>query len=217
MLDKVMYWVGSHPEWSFLFLFSLLIVPTWFIFRHAPRNTRHTVPQGFFIQVFLSIQFYMWLFVCSAVLRLCGLGLDLVMTISFVVGLPLLGYIDYKSLFGYGWWGTLWRLIAVFQFAYLALAVLILFTVLLDRLVLSPDGGLSIPVLVIRFLCVISLILLAIFVIDMINRRTWRKAGWLKALRLPLITLGVLIVLLVAGEKIKPGAITAIFELLFFN
>ena len=216
-LDTVVYWIISHPEWSILFLFSFLIVPTWFVFRHAPRNTRHTLPQGFFIQVFLSIQFYLWLFVFSLVLKLCGLDMDLALTISFAVGLPLLVCVDYKSLFGYGWWGTLWRVVAVYKFAYLVLLSVILLTVLFDRLVLSIGGSLSIPVLLVRLLCIIAFIHQVILVIDMINRKTWRTAGRLKALRLPLITLGVVLVLVVIGEIIRPGALSAIMDMIFLE
>ena len=88
-IDAAVYWIVSHPEWALLFLLSSLIVPTWIIFRHAPRNTRHTLPQGFFIQVFMCVQFYLWLFASSAVFRLCGSSLELAFTISFAVILPL--------------------------------------------------------------------------------------------------------------------------------
>ena len=216
-IDQVVYWIVSHPEWALLFLMSSLILPTWFAFRHAPRNTRHTLPQGFFIQVFLCVQFYLWLFASSAVFRLCGTGLELAFTISFAVILPLQVYVDYKSLFGYGWWGTLWRMVATVQLAYLCLAVLIFASVLYDHLVLSDGGGLSIPVLLVRLLCVVVIIVLFLLVIDMINRRTWRTAGWLKALRYPLISLGVLLVLLVTAELLKPGALTSVIKLLLFN
>ena len=216
MLDTVVFWIVSHPEWSILFLFSFLIVPTWFVFRHAPCNTRHTLPQGFFIQVFLSVQFYLWLFFCSFVLKLCGLGMDLVMTISFAVGMPLMVCVDYKSLFGYGWWGTFWRVVVVYKFAYLFLASMIFLTVLFDRLVLSIGGDLSILVLLVRLLCVIALIMLVILVIDMINRKTWRTAGWLEALKYPLITLGVVLGLLVVGKLAASGSFSKILSL-FFN
>jgi phosphoglycerol transferase MdoB-like AlkP superfamily enzyme len=125
--------------------------------------------------------------------------------------------VDYKSLFGYGWWGTFWRVVVVYKFAYLFMASIIILTVLYDRLVLSIGGDLSIPVLLVRLLCFIALIMLVILVIDMINRKSWRTAGWLKALRLPLITLGVLLVLLVVGEIIRPGGLSAIFDMLFLE
>ena len=151
------------------------------------------------------------------VFRLCGLGLDLSFIISFAVVLPLLVYVDYKSLFGYGWWGTLWRLVATLQLAYMCLALLMFTSVLYDRLVLSVDRSLSIPVLLVRFMCVPAIIVLFILVIDMINRKSWRTAGWLKALRYPLFSLGVLLGLLVTAEVLKPGALTSVIKLLLFN
>ncbi|MBR5672898.1 MAG: DUF3667 domain-containing protein [Muribaculaceae bacterium] len=214
-IDNVVYWIVSHPEWALLFLLSSLIVPTWFVFRHAPRNTLHTLPQGFFIQVFLCVQFYLWLFVLSAIFRLCGAGLELAFTISFAVMLPVMVYVDYKSLFGYGWWGTLWRLVVSFQLAYMILAVLIFTSVICDRLVLG--GDLSIPMLFVRLLCVVAFIVLYIFVIDMINRRTWRTAGRLKALKYPLIMLGVMLVLVVIGELVAPGSISKLLTLFYFG
>lgn len=216
-IDTAVFWIMSHPEWSLLFLLSSLIIPTWFVFRHAPRNTRHTLPQGFFIQVFMSVQFYLWLFAISVIFRLCGSGLEIAFIISFAVGLPLLVFADYKQLFGYGWWGTLWRVLVTFQLAYTCLAFIILLSVLCDRLAFSKAVTVSIPVLVLRILSVIAVIVLVIVVIDVINRKSWRTVGWLKALKYPLITLGVLAGLLIAAELIRPGAVSAIMDLLFFG
>ena len=214
-IDAAVYWIVSHPEWALLFLLSSLILPTWIVFRHAPRNTRHTLPQGFFIQVFLCIQFYLWLFASSVVFRVCDLSLDLdlVMTFTFAILMPLIVFVDYKTLFGYGWWGTLWRLIVVCQLAYLGMALLVFASVLSDRIA----EGLPVLVLVIRFLCVIAFIALYVFVIDMINRKTWRTAGWLKALKFPLISLGVVLALMVVGELAAPGAFTKLLSLLIFS
>ena len=216
-LDSVLFWIVSHPEWSLLFLLSSLIVPTWFVFRHAPRNTRHTLPQGFFMQVLLCVQFYLWLFVFSVVFKVCGLDLNIAMVISFGIILPLLVFVDYKTLFGYGWWGTLWRVIVVIQLAYLCIALLMFLSVFYDQLILSVGGDVSVPTLLIIFLCVIALTMLFVFVIDMINRKTWRTIGWLKALMYPLISLGVLLGLLVVGELVSPGAFSKILSLLYFN
>ena len=61
------------------------ILPTWLVFRFAPGYPRHTLPEGFFLQVFLSVQWlllgfigywnttvetviviiYMWTVLCS--------------------------------------------------------------------------------------------------------------------------------------------------------
>ena len=216
-IDTVIDWFFSHPEWSFLFLLSFLIVPTWFVFRHAPRNTRHTLPQGFFIQVFMSVQFYLWLFVFSFVFKLCGLGLDLLITFSFVMILPLIVFVDYKWLFGYGWWGTLWRVIVIFQLMYLGGALLVFLSVSFDQLILSSGGGISVPKLVVILFSVIALIMLFLSVIDMVNRRNWRTVGWLKALKYPLIMLGVVLCLLIVGELIESGSVFEILRLLYFG
>lgn len=216
-IDAAVYWIVSHPEWALLFLLSSLIVPTWIVFRHSPRNTRHTLPQGFFIQVFMCVQFYLWLFASSAVFRLCGSGLELAFTISFAVILPLLVYVDYKQLFGYGWWGTLWRMVVTIQLAYLSMAVLIFTSVLYDRLFMLATGDSSVSVIIVRLACVIMIISLFVFVIDMINRRTWRTAGWLKALKYPLIMLGALVALLVVGEMIAPGSFSRLLSMLILN
>ena len=216
-IDAVMDWVVVHPEWSFLFLLSFLIIPTWFVFRHAPRNTSHTMPQGFFIQVFLSVQFYLWLFIFTSVFKLFGYGLDIANIIAFAIILPLLLFVDYKSLFGYGRWGTLWRVIVVFLLAYLGLLVLVFLSIIFDRSFLSVEGNASLLVLFFRFLCVIALIVPFIFVIDMINRKTWRTAGWIKALKYPLITLGVALSMVAVSELTKPGVFRKVIDLLFLN
>lgn len=216
-IDAAVYWIVSHPEWALLFLLSSLILPTWFVFRHAPRNTHHTIPQGFFIQVFMCVQFYLWLFAFSVVFRLCSSGLELAFTISFAVVLPLLVYMDYKSLFGYGWWGTLWRIVVTIQLAYLCVVLLMFVSVLYDRLVLSVGGELSMLVFLVRFLSLIALVVLVIFVVDMINRKAWRTAGWFKALTYPIVSLAVLLGLLVIAEMLRPGALSAVFNLLFLK
>ena len=214
VLEEALFWVVSHPEWAFLFLLSSLIIPTWFVFRHAPRNTRHTLPQGFFIMVFLSVQFYLWLFVFSFIFKIFDVGEDLGLTISFVIVLPLLVFIDYKALFGYGWWGTLWRVATVFELAYImGLALLVFSSVLFDRLFLSAEGASVLKILsIILFLALAAALLISIA--GMINRRPWRTAGWLKVLRNPLILLGVMLAMLIISELTRPGSLSRFLRLL---
>ena len=204
--EEALFWVVSHPEWAFLCLLSSLIIPTWFVFRHAPRNTRHTLPQGFFIIVFLSVQFYLWLFALSFVFKMFDVGEDLGLTISFILVLPLLVFIDYKVLFGYGWWGTLWRVATVFELAYIGLALLVFSSVLFDRLFLSTEGASTLKILsIILFMALAAALLISI--VGMINRRPWRTAGWLKVLRNPLILLGVMLAMLIISELVRPGSL----------
>ena len=94
---------------------SILILPTWLVFRFAPGYPRHTLPEGFFLQVFLSVQALLLGFIGywsgTAELVLCKVYL----------------YITYRQLFGYGWWSTLWRLAVVVltQLAVMVLAIVI--------------------------------------------------------------------------------------------
>lgn len=47
-------WYESHFSWSMLVLSFTAIFPTWVMFRHSPRHTHHTLPEGFFIQVLFA-------------------------------------------------------------------------------------------------------------------------------------------------------------------
>ena len=114
-LSQVFEWLNTHPDVLSLVLLSFLIIPNYFIFRFAPLNTRHTLPQGFFIQVFSTAVFLIlnmlyditaqgWLvFLIAAVLIIC----------------------TYKQLFGYGLWGTLWRVVVAFVCAFISLSIVL--------------------------------------------------------------------------------------------
>ena len=96
-IDNVIKWFNDNKSWGMLLINSFFILPTWLVFRFAPRYPRHTLPEGFFLQVFLSV---------------LGLLLGL---LDYLVGdienliVPIYTIITYRQLFGYGWWGTLWR------------------------------------------------------------------------------------------------------------
>ena len=114
-IDNAFEWMNLHPDVMSLILLSYLIIPNYFIYRHAPRNPRHTLPQGFFIQVFTAIAFLVF-----------NLFDDLTSwhLFTFVLG-NVWTYVVYKQLFGYGWWGTLWRVALALVSAHL-LALLML-------------------------------------------------------------------------------------------
>ena len=87
----------ATPGWFWLVYSFLFLIPTWFLFRYSPRNAKHTLPQGFFIQVFMSI----------LILIMDDLG-DL-LTINFGILLLLYYFFAYWQLFGHSLWGTFWR------------------------------------------------------------------------------------------------------------
>ena len=90
-------WAERNQGWGFLIIYSTLILPTWVLFHHSPRCTAHSLPQGFFIQVFLSTSALILVTLAECFLPI-------------LVLIPLYFYIAYYQLFGYGLWGTLWRI-----------------------------------------------------------------------------------------------------------
>ncbi len=114
-IDNAFEWMNLHPEVMSLILLSYLIIPNYFIFRYAPRNTRHTLPQGFFIQVFTATVFL--------IINILDDLTSLHITVLMLGNVWL--FFAYKQIFGYGWWGTLWRLVLALTCAHL-LALLML-------------------------------------------------------------------------------------------
>ena len=114
-IDNAFEWMNLHPEVMSLILLSYLIIPNYFIFRSAPRNTHHTLPQGFFIQVFTAVVFLVF-----------NMFDDLTSWHWFTfVLVNVWTYVTYKQLFGYGVWETLWRVVLALVCAHL-MALLVL-------------------------------------------------------------------------------------------
>ena len=119
-------YILKHIDWFSLFVLSSIIVPTWVAYRHAPQHSHHTLPQGFFIQVFNSI-----VLVLLALFATLSYFNDDAISIFFGVFIFLHLLRTYKQLFGYNWWGTTWRLVVVATTGiFLLIAVLVLFALI---------------------------------------------------------------------------------------
>ena len=90
-------WVVEQPGWIAMGLTLIMILPTWFLFRFSPRHTRHTLPEGIFIQLFMST---LMLLIASTISISDGWTFLLI---------PFYYCFCYRQLFGYRLWGTLWR------------------------------------------------------------------------------------------------------------
>lgn len=122
-INEIYQWYKRHYSWAMLILSSLAILPTWVMFRYSPRNTRHTLPEGFFIQVFfMSIMIVFEIILLPLELIIDSSILENVLLVA-TVSYYLVGYIQ---LFGYKVWGTLWR-----QFFVLSVGIFSLIIVLL--------------------------------------------------------------------------------------
>ena len=119
LIDIADAWARSNQGWARLMVCSFMILPTWLLFRRSKRFPRHTMPEGFYLQVFVSP------------LMLIIALLNEVHDIFYIL-FPLYYFYCYRQLFGYGFWGTLWRLLICFLFFFIAfvLTVLIVLTII---------------------------------------------------------------------------------------
>ena len=202
-VDSAVDWLSTHPEWGILCIFSIFILPTWFVFRHAPHNPRHTLPQGFFIQVFMTIQFFVWSFILSIALTWTGMNGQLALVVSACF-LPLMVVLDYKQLFGYSRRGTLWRVVAVVATIVLSFILMAMIAVAIQK----PDGYIVErhfrPIFVLSTFASGLGILLSLT--DAINRRNWKERGVWRSMLLPLLFFMAMVICLIVLEIQRPGA-----------
>ena len=116
-------WIKNNFSWYSLIMALLAVLPTWVFFRHSPRHTAHSLPEGFFIQVFLAVIMVVFSF----------LFIPLVLvnpSLSSFLSLLIYGVyyiIVYRYLFGYGLWSTLWRCGFVVSIIYFLLVSCVMF------------------------------------------------------------------------------------------
>ena len=84
----------SFPPVKMLFILAVayaVIFPTWVMFRYSPRHTRHTLPEGFFIQVLfatLEVSIFLLMVPCWFIFKQMTVisVIFLVVTAYYVVG-----------------------------------------------------------------------------------------------------------------------------------
>ena len=159
-VDKIVQWFNDNKSWGTLITQSFFSLPTWIVFRFAPRYPRHTLPEGFFLQVFLSTQGLLLGFI-----NYLNSGAATVMTIVFLV-------ITYRQLFGYSWWGTLWRYLITASSSLLMIVPFLVLALMLgndDR----KDAAVSVGPMVIAFIIVLIAVMLG--VAYFISRHQYKK------------------------------------------
>lgn len=112
-------WLKANPAWSLLLYTAFMVIPTHILFRHAPRYPHHTLPEGIYIQLFMSclLAFFMAL----------SVFFDGAILFSFLYYL-----IAYRQLFSFSYAGTMWRVMMCIGSAFVmgvALIILIGFIV----------------------------------------------------------------------------------------
>ena len=170
-IDNFIKWFNDNKNWGALFFYSLYILPTWIVFRFAPRYPCHTLPEGFFLQVFLSVQ--------SLLLGLLGFlqeGLDTIVGAVYMV-------VTFRQLFGYGWWATVWRLAITVLSVMMILLPLVTLGILFAYDAGNVDikfgfGGREVSLMDAgpALLAIVALLIaVMLFVTHCINKRTYRN------------------------------------------
>lgn len=149
-LYKSINWLQNNPGWGMMLLTMILILPTWVLFRFAPRHTRHTLPESIFIQLFMATLMLILSFVISVISN------------WMYMLIPLYYYFCYRQLFGYGVWSTIWRLILCF-FVWLDLFFVVICTAIIISSLIKDGFDSSVIVLgSIIFIFIIFIIVAAI-------------------------------------------------------
>lgn len=170
-------WAEQNPGWAMLGMSILAIIPTWVMFRYSPRNTRHSLPEGFFIQVFLSVlevaMTFFWILLGLIHPDIYNFGITITMIFFYIV--------TYMQLFGYGFWGTLWRevfimfAIVCLQIAFI-LAIFSFDTSLLDSFQIAVEDKDIFRFIVVVLLTIAAAIAIAVgHVINLWATREARK------------------------------------------
>ena len=144
VMEHVTNWLKNHPAWGMMTVTMVMIIPTWILFRFAPTNTRHSLPEGAFIQIFMS-----------SLMLICTLLSNLSPWLGLLI--PFYYYITYRQLFGYKFWGTLWRLIASGIVWFSIITFIALIIIMFDN---DKDFDSNAPSLLIA--CIFPLIIIAV-------------------------------------------------------
>lgn len=106
LLDAMDLWLEKDPGWALMANLALLWLPTWLLFCFAPRYPKHTLPEGLFIPVFMASLLLIIAIIAEFTTEWIGYLIP-----AYLI--PIYYVIAYRQLFGYGWWGTIWRLAIV--------------------------------------------------------------------------------------------------------
>ena len=163
VLTSVVVWLKNNPAWGMMALTMNMVLPTWALFRFSPRHTRHTLPEDITVQLFMSVLALLIVFVN----KLVGGWLFLLPFVYY--------YFAYRQLFGYRFWGTMWRLATCFTTGLIVMFVLLIVVAMIfesENFVDSDENGLSTFWGILFMLAFVAAIL---FVGALIGRRTYRK------------------------------------------
>ena len=219
--DAIFDWMGNHIAWAVLIGFSLFIVPVWFLFRKAPRLPRHTLPQGFYIQVFIGVQFVLFMLLLLLLFYIIpnqSNNGNEATAFMLVIILPIMLMCDYKQLFGYGWWGTIWRvLVAILLALFVGKVVKCLGGIVYY---LYQQQWSESAMYLVRGVDKVAMLWVLLEIVNIINSKSWRNNVWGKPfIRLILALVALLLTTFVCNRLGVNNSIDSILESMdaFYN
>lgn len=163
IIQVVFSWMVENPGWAMMTMTMLLTVPTWYLFHFAPRHTKHTLPEGVFIQLFMSTLMIMVAFAQNVIHSI------------FALLIPIYYYIAYRQLFGYSRWGTIWRLLICFAVWLWTVTIIAAIGILLStEQIDNREMLITIATMVVAVLAVIAA---HIAIGYWISKKTYKKRG----------------------------------------
>ena len=156
----IMNWFIDNPAWGLLTFTLMFCIPTWFFFRFAPRHTQHTLAEGVFIQIYMATISIICTFISNIFTNVIGL---------FIILVAAYYYVTYRQLFGYRFWGTLWRMLLAIAVAFwlIVLAIIMVIVWRSEKIEMLPS--------LFRPIIIITALLAAGYFISrrtVVNRRT---------------------------------------------
>lgn len=154
-------WFENNPGMGMMLLNIFFLIPTWVLFRHSPRNNRHSLPQGFFIQVFMSV----------IIMMMSCLGAIVGNKVEWFT--PLFYVITFRQLFGYSLWGTIWRVVFCFiQTFFLLIITIVIFDMIMGKTI---NRNSTMKEMVVGVLVIIGINVLLVVIFDIIGYYTEKR------------------------------------------
>ena len=144
-------WMIDNPAWGMMFITLMFVIPTWFFFRFAPRHSCHTFAEGILIQIYMATI----VLIATFISYLTEWYVLVVLSIVYY-------YFTYRQLFGYRFWGTLWRILLSMLIAFGGIILSTNFVVYMVTSTLNVTG----------FFRVLAIIVVLLSAGYLISRRT---------------------------------------------
>ncbi|MBO4870437.1 MAG: DUF3667 domain-containing protein [Muribaculaceae bacterium] len=132
-LHNSQLWLDDHRAVSILIYQCFFAFFAWLLFRKSPRMGNLALSEQLFAQIFISSQIVIlsFLYFLLSLLWVKGGDDDLPGLVSAIIYL-----IDYKQLYGFGWWKTLWKNMLLACFTFISVTTSVFLIVIISILLL---------------------------------------------------------------------------------